>query len=308
MKWSVVGNNAISHEFLSCLSSKGELDSVAHLPKGEYADVRHFDSLEELLKNGNSDIVYIGETGDQHASLITKSLDAGRHVFCEKTMLDDPDALERMIRQAEQKNLFLGEANSLYYMPLYKELERRIAEDEIGTVKIVRAEFGSRKSEEKDEALFDPAKKGGALLDIGVYALTSCVMFGGDAPASMTDVCIRGRQIDEAWSISYQAGHVMCTVNMQFRTKLPKRLVISGDKAYFEIYNYPRADHADIVYPDFSRKGIQSGCSSDAVRYEIEGVEKMIQKGDYAAAHLHDTLAVCRILHDLEGRSNNENH
>ena len=71
---------------------------------------------------------------------------------------------------AEENQLILAEAMTIYHMPLYKELHDRIASGSLGELKMAQMNFGSYKEYDMTNRFFNPSLAGGALLDIGVYA------------------------------------------------------------------------------------------------------------------------------------------
>ena len=67
-------------------------------------------------------------------------------------------------------------------MPLYKELWRIVKSDELGRVQMITVNFGSFKDYNMKNRFFNRNLAGGAMLDIGVYALSIVRSFMSEAP------------------------------------------------------------------------------------------------------------------------------
>ena len=73
---------------------------------------------------------------------------------------------------AEENGVILAEAMTLYHMPLYKKLYDLTHSGALGELKMIQMNFGSYKEYDMKNRFFNPNLAGGALLDIGVYALS----------------------------------------------------------------------------------------------------------------------------------------
>ena len=73
----------------------------------------------------------------------------------------------------------------------------------------------------------------------------------------------------------------MATVALSMHSKQPKRAMISCEKGYIEIMEYPRADKAVIVDAETGEKTeISCGDTSDALLYEMEDMEHAVLTHD----------------------------
>lgn len=88
----------------------------------------------------------------------------------------------------------------------------------------------------------------------------------------------------------------IANINLSLRAKLPKRAIIAGDLAYLIIYDYNRADKAQLVYPDGRVQNIECGNTSSAVTYEILGAERAILTHSYSESQIDLTEQVTRLM------------
>lgn len=61
---------------------------------------------------------------------------------------------------------------TIWHMPIYKQLWEMIHNNEFGKVQMITVNFGSFKDYDMTNRFFNKNLAGGALLDIGVYALS----------------------------------------------------------------------------------------------------------------------------------------
>lgn len=123
---------------------------------------------------------------------------------------------------------------------------------------------------------------GGALLDIGVYALSFARWFLSSQPDQvLSQVRFAPTGVDEqAGILLMNPQQEMVTVSLSLHAKQPKRGMVAFDQGYLEVYEYPRADQAVITYTqDGHRETIQAGSTQDALVYEIQDMEYTIATG-----------------------------
>ena len=88
----------------------------------------------------------------------------------------------------------------------------------------------------------------------------------------------------------------MATVMLSLHSKQPKRGMISCEKGYIEIMEYPRAWEARITYVETGDVDvIRAGENADALAYELEDMEKAIA-GDSECMHLDYTKDVMDMM------------
>ncbi|MBP5845139.1 Gfo/Idh/MocA family oxidoreductase, partial [Lactiplantibacillus plantarum] len=130
-----------------------------------------YGNLDELLADEQVDIVYVATPHNYHIDTILPALRVGKHVLSEKAITMSSTQLAIAKEVAASNHLILAEAMTLYHMPLYEKLHDFAAERHLGDLKMIQASFGSFKEPDPTNRFFNPDLAGGALLDIGVYAL-----------------------------------------------------------------------------------------------------------------------------------------
>ncbi|WP_071131196.1 Gfo/Idh/MocA family protein [Enterococcus timonensis] len=260
-----------------------------------------YDSYDELLQDPNIDAVYVSVPNLQHFSYCQKALVAGKHVLCEKAITVNLTELAALIALAEEKQLVLQEAMTIFNMPLYDKLAKLIANGDFGRLKMIQAPFGSFKEPIASNRFFNPDLGGGALLDIGTYAVSFLRKFMTNQPKIIaTTMEPFSTGVDEQSVTIFQNGPEMGTVNLTFQAKMPKVGIVSFEQAYIQIPDYPRADHCEIFYNDGTTEIIEVGASSEALNYEVTNFLKVIAGASNASLDL--TQDVIALLDEMQQR------
>ena len=188
--------------------------------------------------------------------------------------------MEECAAIAEEKGLVICDGTTLFHMPLYKKLSRMIEEGVIGSVKMVQVNFGSCKEYDRNNRFFSKELAGGALLDIGVYAVSFARYFMKSKPNTvLTTADYFETGVDESSGILLKnPDGELAVMALTMRAKQPKRGVIAGEKGYIEIDNYPRAEKAVITYTQDGRtEVIEEGKSELALQYEVQDMQDYIR-------------------------------
>lgn len=312
--WAILGCGNIANDFASAMNKMGgKIYSVANRTYSKaigfaekYGIEKVYENIDEIFLDENVQIVYIATPHNKHIEYILKALENGKHVLCEKAITLNSQELEEAVKLASAKNLILAEAMTIYNMPLYNELERIINSGELGELRLAQVNFGSFKEYDMANRFFNMDLAGGALLDIGVYAL-SCVRMFMDTKNSEvhSQVKFATTGADEQSSIIIEnVKKQMASVTLSLHAKQPKRATICYDNAYIEIFEYPRADKASITYTDDGHtEEITAGKLEDALCYEIENMENAVLNGENTMK-LDYTIDVMNIMTTLRNQWN----
>lgn len=290
IKWGIVGLGIVANELAEQFESdNAELVAVgsrsldkARIFAEKYSVPKAYGSYQELYDDDSIDIVYLATPNSHHAENMIDILNADKHVFCEKAITMNKKELDEVLKLAKEKEKIVAEAMTIYHMPIYHEIKERISSGEFGELKLATSYFGSLKSEDPAERFFNAELGGGALLDIGVYALSFVQYFLDSMPEKLeTIVDFHESGVDEKSTISYitEKG-TLANITLSFRGKLPKQGVVVCENAYITFMDYPRADKAIITYPDGSTEKIQSGKTSSALNYEIKNISETLLSGE----------------------------
>ena len=307
LNWAVLGVGVIANEMAQALHRQGKTlyavanrthdKAVAFAEKYNVAKV--YDSIDELFIDDKVDAVYITTPHNTHYPFMKRALEHGKHLLVEKSITLNSRELDETIALASEKNLILAEAMTIWHMPLYKTLWRKISAGDFGKVQIITLNFGSFKPYDMSNRFFNMNLAGGALLDIGVYALSIVRAFMEETP---TEILSQWQPSptgsDEMSTILLKNSRgQMATVALAMHSKQPKRAVISCERGYLEIMEYPRAEKAIFVDAETGDvKEIFAGEQTNALFYELSDMEQAILSGDASVMKLDFTKDVMDIM------------
>lgn len=176
----VFGAGNIAHRFMKGIETVDEfrVDCV-YARKYEKAvnfakifDIPHAsDDIHQFLYNENLEAVYIATPNFMHFENVMQALTAGLHVLVEKPAFIEPKEAEEAYLYAKEHNLIIMEAMKVCYLPTTQIAKQWINEGRIGEIITMDASFCRRSLIKKDHPIYDIEKGGGALFDVGCYAL-----------------------------------------------------------------------------------------------------------------------------------------
>ncbi|NQH34576.1 Gfo/Idh/MocA family oxidoreductase [Streptococcus suis] len=286
-KWATLGTGVIANELAQALQAMGgNIYSVANrtYEKGvdfakKYGIEKVYEDIDQVFEDPEVDIIYISTPHNTHINYLRKALAGGKHVLCEKSITLNKDELAEAIALAEKHHVILAEAMTIFHMPIYRQLNEVIASGKLGSLKMIQMNFGSYKEYDMTNRFFNKNLAGGALLDIGVYALSFVRWFMTEKPNQVaSQVKLAPTGVDEQVGIllSNDAGE-MATIALSLHAKQPKRGTIAYDKGYIELYEYPRGQKAVITYTEDGRQEvIEAGDTAKALSYEVADMERAV--------------------------------
>lgn len=305
LNWATLGCGVIANQLAQAMQAKGrKLYSVANRTRQKAVDFAEkygiekvYDNIDEVFEDENVDIIYISTPHNTHIEYLRKALKSGKNVICEKSITLNSRELDEAISLAKKNDVVLAEAMTIYHMPIYKKLNEIINSGKLGELKLIQMNFGSYKPYDMNNRFFNRNLAGGAMLDIGVYAISFVRWFMSSKPHKITSqVKYAPTGVDEQASILLQNKEdEMASIILSLHAKQPKRGTISFDKGYVEIFEYPRGDEAVITYTDTGEtETIAFGETAKALEYEIEDMENAVQNGE--DMHLSFTKDVMDIM------------
>ena len=310
LKWAVLGTGVIANQMAQALQSMGRtLYGVGNrtyekaVAFGEkYHVEKVFDTYDDAINDPEVDVIYITTPHNTHYPLMKKALEQGKHLFVEKSITLNSRELSEMVALAKEKNVVMAEAMTIWHMPLYKKLWEIISSGKLGKVQMITVNFGSFKEYDMKNRFFNMNLAGGALLDIGVYALSIVRSFMNSKPdqiLSQMKPSPTGSD-EQATILLRNSDGQMATVALTMHSKQPKRSMISCEKGYIEIMEFPRADKAVIVDAETGeREEILAGETANALRYEIEDMEASVLEGQISTMKLEESCDVMDIMTGL---------
>ncbi len=302
LRWAVIGCGVIANQMAQVMALAGRhITGVANRTRAKAEDfarrwgvVRVYDSFEDLYADPNIDAVYITTPHNTHIEFLRGALAAGKHVLCEKSITLNGAELAEARALAAEHGVVLMDATTILHMPLYRKLLAEARSGAFGPLTLAQVNFGSYKEYgDLTNRFYNPRLAGGAMLDIGVYALSVARLFMAGAPEEVVSLANRAvTGVDETSGfVTRNAEGELGVFSLSLHAKQPKRALLSFDRCYVEITDYPRADRAVITWTaDGRHEIVEAGEEGYALAYEVADLERAVA-GDAEAAGLIDIAA-----------------
>jgi predicted dehydrogenase len=156
---------------------------------------RALGAYDDLLADPDVDAVYIPLPNDLHAEWTIAAARAGKHVLCEKPLATTASDAERMIEACEAGGVVLMEAFMYRLHPTWEAVAAMVASGRIGELRTVQSWF-SYFNDDPSDIRNRVEAGGGALYDIGCYAVNLSRMLFGAEPVRIQGSVTRDPDMD----------------------------------------------------------------------------------------------------------------
>jgi predicted dehydrogenase len=183
-----------------------------HIPRDHIYD---YESFDKIAGDDAIDIVYIVLPNSMHAEYTIRAAKAGKHVLCEKPMANSAADCRAMIEACQQAHRQLAIGYRCQFEPHHLQCMQWARDKSMGSIQRIEAGFGFKIGDPNQWRLKHKWAGGGALMDVGIYALQACRKLTGEEPASIiaqetkTDFQ-KFAEVDESitWAMTFPSGIV----------------------------------------------------------------------------------------------------
>jgi D-xylose 1-dehydrogenase (NADP+, D-xylono-1,5-lactone-forming) len=188
VKWGIISTANINRKVIPGAHASPKVDLVGVASRDqqraeEYANKwdipRAYGSYEALLADPEIEAVYISLPNTLHCEWSVRSLEAGKHVLCEKPMSRHTSEVEEAFAAADKAGRLLSEAFMYRHNPQTKRVQQLVDEGAIGELRVVRSVF-SYSLYDRDNIRLRTEVEGGALMDVGCYNVSGSRLLGGE--------------------------------------------------------------------------------------------------------------------------------
>jgi D-xylose 1-dehydrogenase (NADP+, D-xylono-1,5-lactone-forming) len=200
LRWGILGAARVNERLLPAIlqASNSELIAIASRRPGAaaetlakyapcYPGIHAYDDMDALLTNPDIQAVYLPMANGEHAEWTLRAIAHGKHVLCEKPMaltVADIDAIETAARRYK---VTVMEGFMYRFHPQHARVRALLNSGLIGDIRSVRASFSFMMRPARMYRLADDVNHGGgAMWDIGCYAIHSLRMFFDHPPLAVT--------------------------------------------------------------------------------------------------------------------------
>jgi len=203
----------------------------------QWGVTKAYGSYDELISDPSVDLVYVATPHSHHFDVTCQALRQGKPCLVEKAFMANYRQSRAVIDLAHERKVFLAEAIWTRYQPVVQTVRQLIAQGTIGTPRLITATLGYSMGDKP--RIMRPDLCGGALLDLGVYAINFVRMFCDADITKVSSQCVKsesGMDLTNAITMTLSNG-VLANVQSSAACVGDNIGVIAGTEGHIIIDN-----------------------------------------------------------------------
>lgn len=284
------------HEIVSCYRRNKEKNEAWAKKYGSKA----YDSAAEAIKDPRVDAVYVVTPHSEHFKYAKLALELGKPVLVEKSFTANKKQAEELIAFAKEKNLYLCEAMWTFFPSPMRTVMDWINDGKIGQPKNAESYF--LVYNKNSPRVVDPARAGGAILDLGVYPITiNYKMFGMPKEIRCNGIVKNGVDYQERVEMVYDGFSAFANARINSLPYINKA-VFAGENGTITVSEAHKAKKAVLKNKD--GKVVIKG--EGKYINEFDTVAKEIKEGKKESEYISfkSTLDVMSIMDECRRQMN----
>lgn len=276
------------------LSAAQEFAARYHLPACT-------DNLDEMLRSDTVDAVYIATTNETHLSLALQAVEAGKPVLVEKPFTLNYKEARQLVDAARRQGVFVMEAMWSRFIPGMLMAAELVRSGMFGNLSAIHMQTGCVLTPEKNGRVYDLSRGGGALVDIGVYALSILEMLVSQTPARVINRMSRapasGVDIRDELTLVYSSG-VRADILVTCEEELPTTLLLEGGRGSLALDSFVQAQQLIVTQNGRTRYYDFSG-NRYRYAYQLEHFARCVLEGE-AESYIFPLDCTLRVMRTMD--------
>ena len=214
--------------------------------------IYNYETFDKIAENADIDVINIVLPNGMHREFTVRAAKAGKHVFCEKPMAVSSQECREMIAACRDAKRTLGIGYRCQFEPHHLECIRLANDQVFGKLRQIDAGFGFRiedfpPDDPKHWRLEKKLAGGGALMDVGIYAMNACRYLTGEEPRTIDAAEVKTdpkkfAEVDETvvWTMTFPSG-VVATCSTTYNYNGVNKYTVYADRGSFGLepaYSY----------------------------------------------------------------------
>lgn len=315
LRWGILGAARINERLMPAIveASNAELVAIASRRPGaaaqtlaQYApqqqQVRTYDDLQTLLDDAEVDAIYLPMANHEHAEWTLRAIEHGKHVLCEKPMALTVTDIAAIKAAAQRHKVTVMEGFMYRFHPQHQRVQELIQSGLIGEVRSVRSSFSFMMKPARFYRLTESVENGGgAMWDIGCYAIHSARMFFNQPAVAVTAIAKyvdSGADIATSGIIDFGDGKY-AHFDFSFERARRCEYEIIGTQGGIKCHNlWSMPSDVPVVswWTEDGQLGEERLPAANHFRLEIEHFSACVLKGTAPKLSLEDAQANCQII------------
>ena len=242
-RWAYLGCGGIAETTAKEILQSGQHEIVAvwnrTRERAERFAARYggtvYDTVDGAARAPGVEGVYIATTPDVHPEYIRRCVALGKPVLCEKPFAVNAAVTKDLLDEAARAGVYVSEAMWTWHNDIALRVREWVQSGRAGEIREVRMTYGyPLVLLSHADRLWDPARLGGALLDIGIYPVRYCYeLFGTPKEINCRGVLKGGVDLREEVELRYEGFTARLRIAMD--RMLGERAVIIGSKGIIRV-------------------------------------------------------------------------
>ncbi|WP_305908845.1 Gfo/Idh/MocA family oxidoreductase [Methylomarinum sp. Ch1-1] len=315
LRWGILGAARINQKLLPAIVEAGNsrLMAIASRRPGaaaetlaqyapEQQDVKTYDDPELLLNDPDIQAVYLPMANHEHAEWALRAIEQGKHVLCEKPLALKPTDIEAIEAAAAKHRVTVMEGFMYRFHPQHGRVKELIDSGLIGEIRSVRTCFSFMM---KPARLYrienDVENGGGAMWDIGCYAIHSARMFFDHPPLAATAMAKyvdSGADVSNSGVLDFGDGKY-AQFDFSFERARRSEYEIIGTEGGLKCHNvWAMPEDTPVIswWTEDGRQDEEKLTPASHFRLEIEHFSDCVLNGKAPALSLTDAQDNCRTI------------
>jgi predicted dehydrogenase len=246
IRWGILGVASIAVRRAVPAMQKSEWCDVAAIASrdrqrameaaAKFGIAKAYSSYDELLRDPEIDAIYNPLPNHLHVPWSIRAAESGKHVLCEKPIATSAPDVQKLIEARNRTRVKIGEAFMVRVHPRWLRTRELIRSDRIGELRLITSSLGYFNRELKNVRNI-AGFGGGALLDIGCYAVTLSRFIYGLEPVRAMGLLERDRDTntDSLTSAMMEFPGGQCTFTCSTQLSYNQRIAFFGTKGRIEL-------------------------------------------------------------------------
>ncbi len=289
-RWGILGAGRIADKFCEALNfvNGSEVCAIASRDANnaqvfatKHNATKYYTNYIDLVTDTEIDIIYIATPHAFHYDHTMLCLQHHKAVLCEKPMSLNNKLSAEMVALATKQQLFLMEGLWTRFMPFTEKILTLIADDVIGVVKHIQADFGFAAPFDATGRMYNKALGGGSVLDIGIYPIFLATLILGEPTTIKALVTKTITGVDETADMLLQyhngaTAHLLSTIG--FNTPITASII--GTKGRIDIHHpWFKATDMSLILNNGTTETFSFPHACNGFEYEIEHIMHCLENG-----------------------------
>ena len=222
--------------------------------------IYNYQNFDKIIGDDAIDVVYVVLPNSMHEEFTMRAAKAGKHVLCEKPMANSVAECQRMIDACASASRQLAIGYRCQHEPHHLQCTELLRKNEFGAIQSIEAGFGFKIGDPTQWRLRQSLAGGGALMDVGIYALQACRYLTGEEPISVTAQetktdAVKFAEVDESmvWALNFPSG-LVAHCSTTYSQNGMNQVQVKTERGFVKLG------------PAFSYEGIQAESSNGSIQ------------------------------------------